>query len=212
MTDRTAPRAKAAHVWDKHPDEFYTEPKWCSSRLFDVEDFTGGILDPCCGRGNILDSADDHRLAAVGFDLVARSPLTRDTPVDFLSESFPAEIVMPKIGEVRHIVANPPFDLGREFALRALGLIGDGAKVAMIMPTRRLNAAGEWLARTPVKRILYLTPRPSMPPGEEFERLLALGKQPSGGTQDFAWCVWQRGYVGPRTVDWLHRDKGKGTA
>jgi hypothetical protein len=43
-----------AHVWDKDPDGFYVEPEWVSERLFDVEQFTGGIWDPCAGLGALL--------------------------------------------------------------------------------------------------------------------------------------------------------------
>ena len=198
-------RERKSHIWAPHPEEWFVEPPWVSSRLFDVEDFTGGLLDPACGRGNILDSADAHDLPALGYDIKARCA---NVVFDFLSSDFPIEVAMPIVGEVRHIASNPPFDLCRPFALKALSIVGDGCKVAMIFPTRRLNAAGAWLRRTPLKRVLYLTPRPSMPPGEVYEALLAEGKKPSGGKQDFCWLVWQRGWMPTPTVEWLHRDKG----
>lgn len=194
-----------AKLWERHADEWYAEPHWCSRRLFDVCDFSGGILDPACGRGNILESARSAGLDAIGFDLVERGGGGHG--FDFLDNSFPAECAMPVVGEVKHIVSNPPFEKCREFALKALDIVGVRCRVAMIFPTRRLNAAGAWLRFTPLTSIYYLTPRPSMPPGEIFEALLKAGKTPSGGKQDFCWLIWQRGYIGPPSVSWLHRDK-----
>jgi hypothetical protein len=71
----------------------------------------------------------------------------------------------------------------------------------MIFPTARLNAA-RWLHGTPLQRVWLLTPRPSMPPGETILR----GERPGGGKTDFCWLVWDRGYVGAASIDWLHRD------
>ena len=200
-------REKKAKIWARQPEDWYVELSWTSRRLFDVEDFTGGVLDPCCGRGNILDSAKDAGLEAIGSDIVDRRGGGM-AGRDFLHGDYPAEIAMPRVGMVKHIVCNPPFKLSEQFARRALGIVGDGCKVAMIFPTMRLNAAGEWLRHTPLKRVLYLTPRPSMPPGQVYEQLLSVGKTPSGDTKDYCWLVWQRGHVGPWTGGWLHRDKG----
>ena len=112
---------------------------------------------------------------------------------------------------LRHVVSNPPFELIEQFALHALSLVEDGAKVALIFPTRRLNAAGKWMRKTPLRRILYLTPRPSMPPGEVVEGLEREGKKPEGGKQDFCWALWEKGWNGSWTGDWLHRDEGRQT-
>lgn len=195
-------RALNAHIFEKHAEEWYVEQSWCSSRLFDVEDFRGAVLDPACGRGQIPKSAMSRGLVAVGSDLVDRG--AGYLVADFLAPNY-AETVSLPFGIPLHVVSNPPFERGREFAERALDLITPRAKVAMIFPTRRLNAAGAWLKFTPLKAVYYLTPRPSMPPGEIFEALLREGKSPSGGKQDFCWLVWQRGYIGSPIAAWLQR-------
>ena len=76
-----------------------------------------------------------------------------------------------------------------------------GAKVAMVFPTARLNAA-HWLRGTPLVRILLMTPRPSMPPGHT----IAAGEKPGGGKMDFCWLVWSVGFSGDASVKWLRRD------
>jgi hypothetical protein len=66
---------------------------------------------------------------------------------------------------------------------------------------RHLNAA-HWLQELPLRRVWLLTPRPSMPPGS----WIAKGNKPGGGTQDFCWIIFCRGYKGEPTINWLHRD------
>src|SRR5262245_56964279 len=46
-------RPLAAHIWAKAEFGFYVEPEWCSKRLFQVEEFTKSVWDPCCGIGRI---------------------------------------------------------------------------------------------------------------------------------------------------------------
>jgi len=53
-------------------DEHYVEPHWVSERLFQEEKFTGGIYDPACGFGRIVESAIDAGHIAHGADLVDR--------------------------------------------------------------------------------------------------------------------------------------------
>lgn len=188
-------RERASYIWHRDQHEHYVEPGWTSRRLFDVERFDGPICDPCCGFGNVLDSAAAAGHPTVGYDVVDRGSRHFDAPRDFLTTSSPRA----------NIITNPPFDRFDAFALHALALAE--RKVAMICPTRRLNAAGKWLAKTPLYRIWMLTPRPSMPPGTEYARLQAFGKEASGGTVDYCWLVWLRGFEGKPTIEWLHRDR-----
>jgi hypothetical protein len=58
------------------------------------------------------------------------------------------------------------------------------------------------LAGTPLRRVWFITPRPSMPPGHVLEA----GGKPGNGTTDYAWFVWLRGYDGAPEVRWLRRD------
>jgi hypothetical protein len=179
-----------AHSWTREKHEHYVEPFWCSERLFEVEDFAPGIWDPCCGFGRIPDSAVKAGLCAIATDLVDRGYREFAARVDFLSVER---------GRSPHIVCNPPFNVVRKFARKALNL--NAEKVAMVFPTARLNAA-HWLHETPLARVWLMTPRPSMPPGHT----IAAGEKPGGGKMDFCWLVWQRGYAGIPEMRWLRRD------
>jgi hypothetical protein len=185
--------ARASHIWAREKHEHYVEEPWLSRRLFEEEHFEREIFDPCCGFGHIVESARAAGLPAYGSDLVDRG-YAETTIGDFLLS-----------GSTKHdnIVMNPPFDKSREFIERALCLGLE--KVASIYPTRRLNAAS-WLAETTLKTIWLITPRPSMPPGSVYRLYEAAKMRPSGGTMDFCWLVFERGFVGDPTINWLHRD------
>jgi hypothetical protein len=182
-----------AHAWQREVHEHYVEPHWCSERLFAEEKFDGPIWDPCCGFGRIVDAAVRAGYLAVGTDIVDRGYRDFGGVNNFLQTPDhrahgPA------------IVCNPPFKIVREFALHALSFAAV-QKVAMIFPTRRLNAA-HWLHGTPLARVWLMTPRPSMPPGHT----IATGKKVKGGIPEFCWLIWTKGRVGPASIQWLRRD------
>ncbi len=196
-----ANRARESHIWERDPHDFYVEEEWCSQRLFEVEPFQGVIWDPACGMGRIVERAELAGLTAFGTDLVDRGGDARchalqhdgTRTYDFLAPRPDHDCI-----RADNIVTNPPFDLAKEFALRALELARH--KVAIIFPTARLNAA-RWLEQTPLERIWLLTPRPSMPPGEVILR----GEKPGGGKMDYCWLVFDHAHIGSPGLHWLHR-------
>jgi len=192
----TVAKAVAAHSWAREEREWYVENRWCSRRLFEEEPFEGDVLDPCCGSGRVVEAAREAGLEARGCDVVDRG-FPYYSVCDFLKSGMTAD----------NIVMNQPFEFSEEFARQAHRR--SLRKVAMIMPTRRLNAAGAWIKDLPLYRLWYLTPRPSMPPGPLALEYEAKGKEPSGGKQDFCWLVFLKGYDGRAEVRWLHRNKSK---
>lgn len=181
-----------SHIWEREENEHYVEPAWCSERLFDEESFDPTIWDPCCGFGRIPEAAKSHGIRCYASDLIDRGYAGLDQVCDF----FKFELHYAD----QSIVCNPPFNIVKEFALHALTLAD---KVAMILPAPRLNAADKWMKSTPLKTVWLMTPRPSMPPGH----VIASGQKPKGGKVDYAWCVWERGFVGAPELKWLRRDK-----
>jgi hypothetical protein len=178
-----------AHIFARERSDHYVEPAWCSARLFQVERFTGSIVDPACGWGTIVIQAIAAGYNAAGSDLVNRGWDSSRTPSDFLKSSAVFD----------NIVTNPPFDIAPRFITHAVKHVR--RKVAAIFPVRRLPAA-RWLADLPLARILLLTPRPSMPSGSYIKA----GGKVGGGTQDFCWVIFDHHHAGPATVGWLRRE------
>ena len=192
-------RERKSHVWDRDPHDYYVEPSWVSERLFAVEQFDGGVIDPACGSGRIVRAANEAGLWSQGSDVVRRGDRhVCATVVDFLSDDFDRVIAHHRID---NIVCNPPFNKAQAFVEKALRVAE--RKVAMLLPSTWScgDARSRWLQSTPLLRKLDITPRPSMPPGAVIE-----AGQPAGnGTKDFAFYVWLRGYNGAPSYGWLRR-------
>jgi hypothetical protein len=185
-----------AHVWKKQRHGHYVEPTGCTRALLQFIEFPrdGTIWDPCCGFGRVPRAVRDSGLKVIGSDIVDRGGMTVPMTIDFLKhQTFR--------GRRRSIVSNPPFLHIREFVLHALELTTE--YVAIVMPVRRLPAIRKWAEGTPLYYLLFLTPRPSMPPGSTVKRLARHGRTPSGGTQEFAWLIWKHGHKGPPFWGWL---------
>jgi hypothetical protein len=95
----------------RDPHDFYVEERWCDDALLEAEQFTGGILDPACGSGNILRSASAHGLDAIGSDLVNRGQHCRLIG-NFLDPDCQARLRELCGGEINNIVCNPPYGRG----------------------------------------------------------------------------------------------------
>ncbi len=196
MTSATAPlrgplRKRESSLWEREANDWYVEPEWCSLRLFEEEQFSGPVVDPACGRGSIVISALKSGLVAAGSDLVDRGWDSTATPQDFLLSEC----------AYTNIVTNPPFGIAEKFLEHALRLTE--RKVAMLLPASWVQGdkRSRMLASTPLRRVWFIAPRPSMPPGH----ILAAGNKPGNGTTDYAWFVWLRGYDGHPDVRWLRR-------
>ena len=76
--------------------------------------------------------------------------------------------------------------------------------MALLLPANWVQGdkRSRWLDRSPLRRVYFITPRPSMPPGA----VIAAGQKPGNGTTDYAWFVWQVDYDGPAEICWLRRD------
>ena len=188
-----------AHLWERHPDDWYVEPEGVSARLFDMEDFGDDplILDPACGSGRIVRAAHEAGYAAVGADKVSRT-IDCSHVCDFLTEKFAG---------FDWVVSNPPFSLCAmryrndpppPFVVKALSVARVG--VAMLLPLPWLAGAtrSRWLASSGLARVLVCVPRPSMPPGPVIEA----GEDPGGGEEDFAWFIFRKGHTDPWTGGW----------
>lgn len=196
MTSATAAlrgplRKRDSHLWERDAHDFYVEPSWVSERLFASERFEGNVWDPACGTGRIVASAKLAGLEAHGMDIVKRGHACI-FEIDFLTASDPWP----------NIVSNPPFGIAEKFVAHALNLAE--RKVAMLLPANWVQGdkRSRWLATTPLRRVLFITPRPSMPPGAA----VAAGQKPGNGTTDYCWMIWLRGFDGAPELGWLRRD------
>jgi hypothetical protein len=180
------------------PTTFYLEPHWCDERLFEVEPFNRSrpLLDPCCGSGRVTTAARQAGYRVQVSDIVDRELFPMDRVQDFLKR--------------KHVPLGAPWCATHLLTWwRSSPVMRShwaAHKVALLFPNARLNAA-HWLWVLPLRRVWYLSPRPSMPPYS----VIARGERPGGGKTDYCWLVFERGYVGQPEMHQLSRAKaGKG--
>lgn len=190
-----------AHRWERAARDWYVEERWCTAALLAAHRFDGPIHDPCCGQGNVVEAACAAGYAATGSDIERRWP-----PRHEFSRYIKANVYqLPPNWRWANVITNPPFsDMKAVPSPLVTKLLGHAAdQLALLLPaTWHCGAArSAWLETTPLASVLFLTPRPSMPPGEALLR----GEKRGGGTTDFAWFVWHHGHEGPASLGWARR-------
>jgi hypothetical protein len=196
-------RRLKAHIWAKHKDNWYVEPSWTVDALFRDVSFDGEIHDPCCGKGTIPDAAVNAGYVITCADVVDRGASKWWGPaferIDYQNDERMYD----------NIVTNPPFDFINKPPLPFVqwAVAHARRKAALLVPFKWFGGdkRSRILENLPLSKILILTPRPSMPPGEVIQN----GEKPGGGKEDFAWAIFDcRGLERRKpTIGWLHRDK-----
>ena len=172
-------------------DDWYVEPAWCVEVLLDRVEFIKGFHDPCCGLGTIPLAGRARGLQTSGNDLRTRAPGWGCQ--DFLTDF------------TRHadIVTNPPFAIAVEILNHALATTIPGGRVAALVQAKFLFSQKRQplFHRSEMERVIILSKRPSMPPGE---MLLKHGEAVRrNGSLDFLWAIWRVGRPpGPPTIEW----------
>lgn len=196
-------RKRESSLWEREANDWYQEPRWVSKRLFEDETFRGSLCDPACGGGNIVMEAMEAGLAPViGSDIVQRDAAFGSIIRDWMTYDGPG---------FDNIVSNPPFGLCDDrkagthpFVEKCLAKAN--RKVALLLPANWVQGdkRSRWLEKSPLRRVWFISPRPSMPPGH----VIAAGAKPGNGTTDYAVFVWQHDYDGPPEVRWLRKVAG----
>jgi hypothetical protein len=181
--------------YDRNADDWYVESADCVTALLNAvpELEFHSIHDPCCGMGTIPAVIAARGWKATGADLVDRA--NGKYPVqDFLTDTCPYD----------NIVTNPPFSLSVPIVRHALGLVRTGGRVVIVAQAKFLYSQGRHpLFTSPeCERVLILSKRPSMPPGE---MLLEQGEScRGGGAMDYCWVVFRAGKTVPGcSIEWL---------
>jgi hypothetical protein len=192
------------YAQDEHG--WYREPRDCVDAMFRAISFDECLIwDPCCGMGNTLDAAKAIGLETIGSDIVDRHARHSFFRSNFLTATrYP---VAPRIGLVLNPPYNAPSGTTENFIAKAFDLV-PFERMAVLVPSNFLfgqTRRDELFVKHTPSHILFLSKRPSMPPGTEVDRLAATGDAFRGGKQDFAWLIFTAG--GPyrteaRWLDW----------
>lgn len=97
------------------------------------------------------------------------------------------------------IVTNPPYKYGQEFIEHALAIIPDGNKVAMFLKVQFLEgkARKNMFKNNPPKYVFVSSSRLNCAKNGDFNKC-------KSSAVAYAWYVWEKGYKGKTTVDWIN--------
>ena len=176
----------SSHERDKH-DYYATDPR-AAVLLLQHYPQLDNIYECAAGEAHLSHVFDMYGKLGKASDLVVRSvPMEQ---IDFL-----------QYNEKWHngdIVTNPPYKYARQFVEHALDLVDEGRYVCMFLRLAFLESQGRYhmFKKIPPKEVLVSAGRINCGMNGEFNRK-------SNSAVPFAWFVWQKGFTGKPTLDWI---------
>jgi hypothetical protein len=182
-------------------NDWYIEPRSATRLLLKAEGIAGKTWDPWCGIGHCAEELRAS-LRPRGFEVVATDIVDRGYEHLTAVVDFGQPNLIASAGGICNIIGNPPFkrDQIQDFVRRAREIATD--KIALFLPLKFLASESRYLffKSWPFTRCWVMSSRPSCPPGALF----VAGKiKAEGGSEDYAWFVWERGSRITRKVCWL---------
>lgn len=177
----------------REQNDFYATDPVAIDLLTKKVELPKQILEPACGSGCL-----SIRLEGLGHDVKSFDIVNRGFGMerDFFSITEP-----PFSGDYA-IVTNPPYKFALPFVLHSLELVPDGGLVCMFLKTTFAEGKGRYkdlFRKYPPLKVLQCVERVLCAKNGDFAAMRAGG----GSAVAYAWWVWQKGYKGQTTLDWV---------
>jgi hypothetical protein len=163
--------------------DFYPTPPWAVRGLLLKEKFSGSIYEPCCGNGSLARVLLEARYGIQCSDLY-------DT-----GYGQPGIDACTLEGPIDNIVTNPPYNLAEKMLIHFLEITRN--KVALLLRLAFLESGRRYpfFKTTPPARLYVFSERLSMTKAG----IAANG----GGKITYGWFIWEKGFTGLPTLDWI---------
>ena len=172
-------------------DDFYPTHPSITQMLLDREELDGTIWEPACGRGDMSEVLLDNGHAVISTDLIDRG--YGEGGVDFLQDDQ-----ISRFGVVDNIITNPPFKFALDFVLQAKKMTRK--KICILNATMFLDGINRyemWMDKEfPLKTMYQFS-------GRVVFRKNEIVDQTQSGLIPWAWFVFEKGYTGKPTIDWI---------
>ena len=169
---------------EREKDDFYPTPSYAVEELLKRETFIGNIWECACGEGDISEV-----FLKKGFDVKSTDLINRGFGEigNFFETNFIAD----------NIVTNPPFKHALEFVNEAKKKSNN--KIAMFLKTVFLESEKRKTMfedkEFPLKTVYQFSKRVTLYKNGE--------KMKNSGMIAYAWYVWEKGYSGKPTLEWI---------
>jgi hypothetical protein len=170
-------------------NDFYATHPDSTQALLAIEPIEYPVLEPACGEGHIAKLLTGGSVTAT--DLIDRG--YGGGGVNFLTAYLEKDYPT--------IITNPPFNLFQEFVEESLKIATK--KVIMFGKLQALEGIkrATFLQTTPL-RTVYVFKKRQQPMRNGKSNDEVTGKKMSS-TMAFAWFVWEIGYTGKPTIEWI---------
>ena len=179
------------HTKDERQElDFYATHPSAATALMDVEDFHGMIWEPAAGMGHLARELRKKHTVYCS-DIIKRNYAVGEK--DFLTVNMQNMNI--------NIVTNPPYKQAQEFIEKSLNVISEGYKVCMFLKLTFCEGKKRaiFFKKHPPKRIWVFSSRIAIAKDGDFEAYAKTG----GSAICFAWFIWEKGYTGKTTLDWI---------
>jgi len=168
----------------REKDDFYPTPKYAVDELLKREVFNGNVWECACGEGDISEV-----FLKKGFDVKSTDLIDRGFGEvgNFFETDYVAD----------NIVTNPPYKHALEFVLEAKKK--SNSKIAMFLKTVFLESEK--------RKAMFEDKEFPLKTVYQFSKRVTLYKNgvkmKNSGMIAYAWYVWEKGYCGKPTIEWI---------
>lgn len=174
---------------EREENDFYaTNPKAMELALPYLENLglSKNVWECACGKGHLAEVLKKNGYKVTCTDLIDRG---YGEVKDFLKANGSYGL---------DVLTNPPFKLAEKFVEKGMELITTGHKVCLFLKVQFLESKQRYklFKKYPLKTLLVYSERQQCARDAEFEKYTAT-------TQCYCWFVFEKGYKGKPTIDWI---------
>lgn len=181
---------------ERQNEDYYATDPITIDKLVKAIKLPKFIWECACGERHL-----SNRLVELGYNTFSTDLIKRCekmVQVDFLETTIKNRPFIKKMA----IVTNPPYKYAKEFVLKALELLYDGELCCMFLKLTFLEGKGRYkdlFSKYPPKKVLVFSERVLCAKNGDFEGM----KQGGGSAVAYAWFVWEKGFNGKPTIEWI---------
>ncbi|WP_162853430.1 NAD(P)-dependent oxidoreductase [Ligilactobacillus salivarius] len=178
---------------NRQEDDYYATPPRAIDDLLSKVSLNKDVWECACGGGALSDKLIELGYNVVATDIKDRGAKKFDKIYDFLAEDTKQVNC--------DIVTNPPYKLATDFVTKALNTVTEGNKVCYFLKIQFLEGAKRYeklYKHNELKHVLVYSRRITTAKNGEFD------KYQSSTALCHAWFVWEKGYKGKPTIDWIY--------
>jgi len=177
---------------EREGGDYYATHPIAVEWLLKFETFDKNVWECACGGGHISKVLEKAGYNVRSSDLFDRG--YGEAGIDFLSidnQYWNGDII-----------TNPPYRYAQEFVEKALQIIPEGKKVAMLLRLQFLEGKQRknLFLTCPPKVVYISSSRLLCAKNAEFDKMIKGG----GSAIAFAWFVWVKGYKGDTIIKWFN--------